>query len=159
MGLTEFSFMTKLATQPDANLQRFREAQDAGTPSAYQQAIAELQEGRKSSHWIWFVIPQLRGLGQSPTAKHFGIADLCEARSYLADKLLSKRLEQVIAIIADQLLQPNQTLIRLMGSDLDANKTISSLTLFEAAGLASATPLLNQLSQRCQTTIALLNKS
>ena len=151
--------MTKLTTQPDANLQRFREAQDAGTPSAYQQAIAELQEGRKSSHWIWFVLPQLRGLGQSPTAKHFGIADLCEARSYLADKLLSKRLEQVIAIIANQLLQPSQTLINLMGSDLDANKTISSLTLFEAAGLVRATNFLDQLSERCQSTIALLNKS
>ena len=68
-------------------------------------------------------------------------------------------LEKVIAIISVQLEQPNQTLNHLMGNDLDANKTISSLTLFEAAGLASATPLLDQLCQRCQSTIALLNKS
>ena len=151
--------MNMINTDSDASLQRFRVAQDKGNPSPYELAIAELQEGRKTTHWIWFILPQLRGLGHSPTAKHFGIADLCDARAYLADKLLSKRLEQVIAIIADQLLQPDQTLIRLMGSDLDANKTISSLTLFEAAGLASATPLLNQLCQRCQSTIALLKKS
>lgn len=146
-------------TDSDTSLQRFRAAQDRGNPSPYEMATAELQQGRKSSHWIWFVLPQLRGLGQSATAKHFGIADLCEARAYLADKLLRKRLEQVIAIIAEQLLDPNQTLTHLMGSDLDANKTISSLTLFEAAGLVSATNLLDQLSQRCQSTIALLNKS
>ena len=151
--------MNMINTDSDASLQRFRVAQDKGNPGPYELAIAELQEGRKTTHWIWFVLPQLRGLGHSPTAKHFGIADLCEARAYLADDLLSKRLEQVIGIISVQLEQPNQTLSHLMGSDLDANKTISSLTLFEAAGLASATPLLNQLCQRCQSTIALLKKS
>ena len=151
--------MDMINTDSDGSLQRFRVAQDRGNPSHYELAIAELQEGRKSSHWIWFVLPQLRGLGQSPTARHFGIADLCEARAYLADDNIKKRLEQVIGIIKVQLEQPNQTLNHLMGSDLDANKTISSLTLFEAAGLASATPLLDQLCQRCQSTIALLNKS
>ena len=151
--------MNMINTDTQGSLVRFRAAQDRGNPSLYELAIAELQEGRKSSHWIWFVLPQLRGLGQSPTARHFGIADLCEARAYLADDFLSKRLEKVIAIISVQLEQPNQTLNHLMGNDLDANKTISSLTLFEAAGLASATPLLDQLCQRCQSTIALLNKS
>ena len=151
--------MNMINTDSDARLQRFRVAQDGGNPSPYEQAIAELQEGRKTTHWIWFVLPQLRGLGHSPTAKHFGIADLCEARAYLADDLLSKRLEQVIGIISVQLEQPNQTLSNLMGSDLDANKTISSLTLFEAAGLVSATNLLDQMSQRCQSTIAYLSKS
>ena len=146
-------------TDSDGSLQRFRVAQDRGNPSYYELAIAELQEGRKSSHWIWFVLPQLRGLGQSPTARHFGIADLCEARDYLSDDILKKRLEQVIGIINVQLEQLNQTLNHLMGSDLDANKTISSLTLFEAAGLISASNLLDQLNQRCQSTIALLNKS
>ena len=151
--------MNMINTDSDASLQRFRVAQDKGNPSPYELAIAELQEGRKTTHWIWFILPQLRGLGHSPTAKHFGIADLCEARAYLADDLLSKRLEQVIGIISVKLEQPNQTLSHLMGSDLDANKTISSLTLFEAAGLVSATKLLDQLSQRCQSTVALLNKS
>ena len=151
--------MDMINTDSDGSLQRFRVAQDRGNPSLYELAIAELQEGRKSSHWIWFVLPQLRGLGQSPTARHFGIADLCEARAYLADDILKKRLEQVIGIISVQLEQPNQTLNHLMGSDLDANKTISSLTLFEAAGLMSASNLLDQLNQRCQSTIALLNKS
>jgi len=151
--------MNMINTDSDARLQRFRVAQDGGNPSPYELAIAELQEGRKTTHWIWFVLPQLRGIGQSPTAKHFGIADLCEARAYLADEFLSKRLEQVIAIISVQLEQTNQTLSHLMGSDLDANKTISSLTLFEAAGLNSASNILDQLSQRCQSTIALLGKS
>ena len=151
--------MNMINTDSDASLQRFRVAQDKGNPSPYELAIAERQEGRKTTPWIWFILPQLRGLGHSPTAKHFGIADLCEARAYLADDLLSKRLEQVIGIISVKLEQPNQTLSHLMGSDLDANKTISSLTLFEAAGLVSATNFLDQLSERCQSTIALLNKS
>ena len=151
--------MNMINTDSDARLQRFRVTQDGGNPSPYELAIAELQEGRKTTHWFWFVLPQLRRIGQSPTAKHFGIADLCEARAYLADEFLSKRLEQVIAIISVQLEQPNQTLGYLMGSDLDANKTISSLTLFEAAGLISASNLLDQLSQRCQLTVFLLGKS
>ena len=136
---------------------RFLSAQNSGNPSAYDRALAELQTGRKRSHWIWFVLPQLAGLGRSAMAQRYGIADLAEARAYLADPLLRQRLGVVITVINEQLSQPGQNLEQLMGSGLDAAKTISCLTLFEAAGLASATTLLNQLGRRCGWTLAQLN--
>jgi uncharacterized protein (DUF1810 family) len=136
---------------------RFLSAQNSGNPSAYDRALAELQTGRKRSHWIWFVLPQLAGLGRSAMAQRYGIADLAEARDYLADPLLRQRLELVLTVINEQLSQPGQNLEQLMGSGLDAAKTVSSLTLFEAAGLSSATTLLNQLGRRCAWTQAQLN--
>jgi uncharacterized protein (DUF1810 family) len=131
------------------SLQRFLEAQNNGHPTNYDRALAELRAGRKRSHWIWFVLPQLRGLGRSALAQRYGLHGLGEAKAYLADPLRRQRLEQVIDVIHHQLQQPDQTLEHLMGGELDATKTISSLTLFEAAGLASATTLLNQLGRRC----------
>jgi uncharacterized protein (DUF1810 family) len=90
-------------------------------------------------------------------ARRYGIHGLPEAQAYLAIPLLRQRLEEVIDVISAQLQQPGQSLERLMGSRLDATKTISSLTLFEAAGLASATTLLDQLGRRCAWTQAQLN--
>jgi uncharacterized protein (DUF1810 family) len=146
-----------MATATGAGLQAFHYVQNAGNPSAYDRALAELRTGRKRSHWIWFVLPQLAGLGRSAMAQRYGIADLAEARAYLADPLLRQRLELVLTVINEQLSQPGQNLEQLMGSGLDAAKTISCLTLFEAAGLASATTLLNQLGRRCAWTQAQLN--
>jgi uncharacterized protein (DUF1810 family) len=119
------------------DLDRFCTAQNAGNPSAIEQALAELRTGCKRSHWIWFVLPQLAGLGHSEMAQRYGIAGLDEARAYLAEPLLWQRLVAVISVIDEQLNQPGQTLELLMGSELDAAKTVSSLTLFEAAGLES----------------------
>ena len=135
-----------------ADLSRFLSAQNEGTPSSFERALSELKNGRKRSHWIWFVLPQLRSLGRSATAIHFGIEDLEEARAYLADPVLRERLEQVIAVLAEQLEHPDQSLRKLMGKSIDATKTISSLTLFEAAGLSIATAVLEQLGQRCKET-------
>jgi uncharacterized protein (DUF1810 family) len=139
------------------DLSRFISAQNAGSPSAYDRALADLRSGRKRSHWIWFVLPQLQGLGRSAKAQHYGINGLEEAKAYLNETTLLSRLEEVIAVITKRLHQPEQTLSRLMGGNLDATKTISCLTLFEAAGLSSAQALLNQLGQRCAKTQALLN--
>ena len=136
---------------------RFLDAQNAGHPSSYDRALAELRAGRKRSHWIWFVLPQHQGLGRSAMAQRYGIDGREEAKAYLAEPTLLSRLEEVIAVIAEQLHQPEQTLERLMGGNLDATKTISCLTLFEAAGLNSAEALLNQLGQRCAKTQAMLN--
>ena len=86
-------------------------------------------------------------------AQRYGIADLDEARSYLADPLLRQRLEAVIGVIDEQLLKLGQSLEHLMGSGLDAAKTVSSLTLFEAAGLDSAGALLDQIGRRCERTL------
>jgi len=90
-------------------------------------------------------------------AQRYGIYGLEEAKAYLVDPTLGPRLKEVIAVISDQLQQPDQSLEKLMGSVLDAAKTISCLTLFEAAGLKSAEALLNQLGQRCAKTQAMLN--
>ena len=89
-------------------------------------------------------------------AQRYGINGLDEATAYLAEPTLLSRLEEVIAVIAEQLQKPEQSLERLMGGNLDATKTISSLTLFEAAGLNSAEALLNQLGRRCSKTQALI---
>jgi uncharacterized protein (DUF1810 family) len=135
-----------------STISRFLEAQNAGHPSVYDRALAELRAGRKRSHWIWFVLPQLQGLGRSGMAQHYGINGVEEAKAYLEEPTLRSRLEEVIAVIAEQLQKPDQSLERLMGGNLDATKTISCLTLFEAAGLSSAAQLLSQFSHHCEKT-------
>ena len=142
---------------PAADLDRFHSAQSAGSPSAHDRALAELRSGRKRSHWIWFVLPQLIGLGRSAMAQRYGMTGLTEARAYLADPVLRQRLEAVIGVLDAQLSQSGQSLERLMGSGLDAAKTVSSLTLFEAAGLDSAGALLDQIGRRCERTLERLS--
>ncbi len=142
---------------PAADLDRFHSAQSTGSPSAHDRALAELRAGRKRSHWIWFVLPQLAGLGRSAMAQRYGIAGLAEARTYVADPVLRQRLEAAIAVIDAQLSQSGQSLEHLMGSGLDAAKTVSSLTLFEAAGLESAGTLLDRIGRRCGQTLERLS--
>lgn len=77
-------------------LRRFVEAQDR----VYDTVLAELRAGRKRSHWIWFVFPQLRGLGTSPTAMHYGISSLEEARAYLAHEVLGPRLRECARLVS-----------------------------------------------------------
>ena len=139
-----------MSTQID--LARFIAAQDAGDPSVYDRALDELRSGRKRSHWIWFVMPQLDVLGRSAMAQRYGLNGLEEAKAYLAEPILRSRLEETIAVITDQLLRPDQSLERLMGGLVDATKTISSLTLFAEAGLPEARALLEQIGCHCETT-------
>jgi uncharacterized protein (DUF1810 family) len=77
-------------------LQRFVDAQDR----VYDTVLAELRNGAKRSHWIWFVFPQLRGLGRSATAQHYGISSLEEARAYLAHPVLGPRLRDCTRLVA-----------------------------------------------------------
>lgn len=121
----------------DATLARFIEAQ----ANVYETALAEIRAGAKRSHWMWFVFPQLRGLGHSPTAHYYGIASLAEARAYLAHPVLGPRyLECVKALQALGGSDP----VSIFGS-VDAMKLRSSLTLFEAAG---GSPLLDDALER-----------
>ena len=108
-----------------SGLGRFIEAQ-AGS---YATALAELRAGAKRTHWIWFVLPQLRGLGTSPMAERYGIASLAEARAYLAHPLLGPRLiECVQALLAHR----GRSAAAMLGA-LDALKLRSCLTLFARA--------------------------
>ena len=83
--------------QPDPfDLQRFVDAQ----ARVYDTVLGELRDGRKRSHWMWFVFPQLRGLGSSPTAVRFAISSIDEARAYLAHELLGPRLRECTGLVA-----------------------------------------------------------
>jgi uncharacterized protein (DUF1810 family) len=111
-------------------LDRFVTAQ----ADTYPIALAELRRGRKESHWMWFVFPQLAGLGRSPTAQHYAIGSLDEARAYLAHPLLGARLRDSIAALAA--LPPTRA--EAVFGAIDAIKLRSSLTLFAAAGGGAA---------------------
>ena len=88
------------STQPIVQfLQRFVAAQDAG--GTYDRAAAELRAGRKASHWMWFVFPQIAGLGYSPTARSYAITSLAEARAYLAHPVLGPRLRQSAHVLTE----------------------------------------------------------
>lgn len=111
-------------------LGRFHEAQDDST-GGYRQAFSEIQSGRKKSHWIWYIFPQLEHLGQSPSAKLYGIADFNEACDYLKDPILFKRYFELVKLTEEKL--ENTPLANLMGGYPDDLKFISSLTLFQSA--------------------------
>jgi uncharacterized protein (DUF1810 family) len=109
------------------DLERFVQAQDEH--QTYAQAVAELRRGRKTSHWMWFVFPQIAGLGRSPMAQAYAIADLDEARAYLAHPVLGPRLVECAQIVASQ---QGVTAEQIFGG-LDAMKLRSSITLFARA--------------------------
>ncbi len=106
-------------------LARFVDAQR----DSYATALAELRAGAKRSHWMWFVFPQIAGLGSSAMAQHYAIADRAEARAYLAHPLLAARLvESSQALLAHR----DRDIDAMLGA-IDAVKLRSSMTLFEAA--------------------------
>ncbi len=108
------------------DLDRFIAAQ-AGTHEA---AIAEIRRGQKRGHWMWFVFPQIAGLGRSPTAQLYAIGSIDEARAFLADPSLGSRLRACVAALQDLV----GTSAEAVFGTVDAMKLRSSLTLFEAAG-------------------------
>lgn len=113
-----------------ADLERFLRAQ-ASTNAGFSTALTEMKDGRKQSHWIWYVFPQLVGLGHSEMAQRFAIADVEEARDFLADPVLGPRLLEIAQVVLQQLRPPKSLpLVELMGQRIDAAKLVSSLTLF-----------------------------
>jgi uncharacterized protein (DUF1810 family) len=108
------------------HLDRFLTAQQ----DSYADALDEVRSGRKQSHWMWFVFPQLAGLGRSPTAQHYAIRSLDEAQAYLDHPVLGARLREMVAAL--QALPPTSA-ERVFGP-VDAMKLHSSLTLFAQAG-------------------------
>ena len=108
-------------------LQRFVDAQDRD--GTYDQAMRELRAGRKHSHWMWFVFPQIAGLGNSPMAQHYAISGLAEAQAYLAHPVLGRRLLQCARTLTElDTADPEQVF-----GPVDAQKMHSSMTLFAAA--------------------------
>jgi uncharacterized protein (DUF1810 family) len=107
------------------DLQRFLVAQ-AGV---YDGVLAELRSGRKTGHWIWFVFPQLAGLGRSSTSQHYAIASLDEARAYLDHPVLGARLRESAAVV----LAADAPSAAAIFGELDAMKVRSSMTLFHRA--------------------------
>ena len=116
-------------------LDRFLDAQRGD----YAAALAEVRRGRKTSHWMWYIFPQIAGLGQSSTARYYSIRDLEEAREYYAHPVLGQRLREISGV-----------LLELRGSDpvavfggIDSMKLKSSMTLFAVA--APDDPLFQQV--------------
>ncbi|WP_374369106.1 DUF1810 domain-containing protein [Dongia sp.] len=111
---------------PDsASLHRFIAVQDP----VYARVLAELRQGRKSSHWMWYVFPQIAGLGFSQMSRLYAIADLAEARAYLADPILGARLRECTTLVN---AITGRSVHEIFGSPDDV-KFQASMTLFQAA--------------------------
>jgi len=113
-------------TADEHDLDRFVTAQDG----AHEAALAEIKRGRKRTHWMWFVFPQLAGLGHSAMARRYAIGSLDDARAYLAHPILGERLRDCVAALQDL----NESDVEVVFGPIDALKLRSSLTLFERAG-------------------------
>jgi uncharacterized protein (DUF1810 family) len=109
------------------DLARFVDAQDSGR--TYEQALAELRAGRKTSHWMWFVFPQIAGLGHSGMAQRYAIGSLDEARAYLGHPVLGPRLVECAGAVAQH---GDRSAEQIFGG-IDAIKLRSSMTLFARA--------------------------
>jgi uncharacterized protein (DUF1810 family) len=109
------------------DLQRFVAAQDGG--GTYDGAIAELRDGRKRGHWMWFVFPQIAGLGQSPTSRRYAITSLDEAWAYLDHPVLGPRLREATGLVAELTGRSAEDVF----GGIDAVKLRSSMTLFHRA--------------------------
>jgi len=107
-------------------LERFKTAQ-ASEDEGFEAALSQIRSGRKTGHWIWYVLPQLAGLGTSSMSRAFALRDQAEAADYVRDPDLGERLLTILTAIADR----SVSLTALMGSEIDSRKLVSSLTLFE----------------------------
>ena len=111
----------------DFDLDRFVSAQDRG--GTYDRVVAELQRGSKTSHWMWFIFPQVAGLGYSAMSQRYAISSLAEAQAYLAHPVLGARLRECAGIVA---ATTGRSAIQIFGG-IDATKLHSSMTLFHQA--------------------------
>jgi uncharacterized protein (DUF1810 family) len=131
-----------MPTTDPFNLERFVAAQ----APVIETVLAELRRGRKQSHWMWFVFPQLRGLGHSSTAQLFGITSLAEARAYLAHPVLGPRLELCTETVNEIV---GSSLFVIFGSP-DDMKFRSCATLFSIAAEDANSPFRHALNRWCE---------
>ena len=120
------------------SLERFLTAQSSAD-RGFATALSELRAGRKHSPWIWYIFPQLAGLGHSSTAQFYALRDFAEASEYLSHPLLRTRLDEITTAVGEQ-LDRGIPLDDLMGSEIDALKLVSSLTLFEQVAAKRVEP-------------------
>lgn len=145
---------TSLAMHSDPyDLDRFLMAQ----APAYDIALAELIGGRKLTHWMWFIFPQLQGLGRSSMAQRYGISSLDEARAYLAHPVLGQRLRECVIAVLDS----GETSLHSIFGSPDDLKFCSSVTLFSVAAEGHEAPFEAALKKFCrgvkdERTVALL---
>jgi len=125
------------------SLERFLKSQE----KSYAGALAELQAGAKRGHWIWWILPQMQGLGSSEYAVFYGIADKAEAAAYLAHPVLGTRYRECVAVIHGHLCQARVAPLTLMGSDIDVLKLRSSLELLLSIAPKSDQPFRTQASE------------
>ena len=136
------------------DLERFRQAQRG----CYDSALCEIKNGRKNGHWMWYVFPQMKGLGHSPMAVEFGIRSLDEARAYMDNRVLSQRLRDAVKAMAAHAgsLTPEEVL-----GVLDAMKLRSCLTLFDVVCpddvFAEALTYLYG-GKKCQRTLEIIGR-
>jgi len=130
-----------VADRDPHDLERFVDAQ----APAYDAALGELRAGTKRTHWMWFIFPQVRGLGFSPLARRYGIASLDEARAYLAHPVLGPRLHACVDAV---LTHPGRSLHAIFGSPDDL-KFGSSMTLFALADGTVENVFVRALDQFC----------
>jgi uncharacterized protein (DUF1810 family) len=114
----------KSDNREEYDLTRFHEAQ----AMHYQTALAEIKDGYKRSHWMWYIFPQIMGLGKSSTSQYYGIASLDEAKAYLDDEILVARLREICA----ELLKHSDRSVQGILGGIDSMKLKSSMTLFDA---------------------------
>lgn len=110
------------------NLQRFVDAQN--TFGIYDQVLAELSNGRKRSHWIWFIFPQQKGLGYSYNSEYFGLDGTEEAKAYLEHPILGKRLRECCSLLMTHV--GKKDIRAIMGSGIDVLKLKTSMVLFDS---------------------------
>jgi uncharacterized protein (DUF1810 family) len=136
----------------DVDLERFRD----GYRRDLDRALAEISAGHKRSHWMWFIFPQVAGLGSSSTAAHYAIRDRAEAEAFLADPVLGVGYRRLVDAVWQQVIGADTTIRALFGRP-DDQKLVSSLTLFAdvAATLgddwAQMVTQANELLDRAQT--------
>lgn len=134
-------------------MDRFIEAQERH----YQLALTEVQAGNKQSHWVWYIFPQMRGLGRSYFAQMYGILDREEAEAYLSHEILGKRLREITEAL---LAHEDRTAEEIFG-DLDAMKVKSCMTLFD---IISPDDIFSEIlkrfysNTRCELTTGMLSK-
>lgn len=136
------------------DIQRFIKAQ-AQPYSGYQQALSEIQRGQKRGHWIWYIFPQMKGLGYSHMSEYYGISGLKEAQDYMEDEVLSIRLREITNAL---LSHKDKTSEAILGY-VDDLKVRSCMTLFDAVCPNDVFgEVLNQFygGERCQKTLRML---